>query len=49
MIKDNLFETPLLFQLIQQESQTPWREMYSVFNMGHRMETLRGRRRRPTI
>ena len=38
VIKDNLFETPLLFQLIQQESQTPWSEMYSVFNMGHRLE-----------
>ena len=38
VIKDNLFETPLLFQLIQQESQTPWSEMYSVFNRGHRME-----------
>ena len=38
VIKDNLFETPLLFQLIQQESQTPWSEMYSVFNTGHRME-----------
>mgnify|MGYP002587064093 FL=1 len=38
VIKDNLFETPLLFKLIQQESQTPWSEMYSVFNMGHRME-----------
>ncbi len=38
IIKDNLFETPLLFRLIQEESGTPWREMYSVFNMGHRME-----------
>ena len=38
VVKDNLFETPLLFDLIQQQSQTPWREMYSVFNMGHRME-----------
>ncbi len=38
VIKDNLFETPLLFQLIQQESQTPWDEMYQVFNMGHRLE-----------
>ena len=38
VIKYNLFETPLLFQMIQQESQTPWSEMYSVFNMGHRME-----------
>lgn len=38
VVKDNLFETPLLFRIIQRESQTPWREMYSVFNMGHRME-----------
>lgn len=38
IIKDNLFDTPLLFQLIQQESGTSWKEMYSVFNMGHRME-----------
>lgn len=38
IIKDNLFDTPLLFRVIQEESDTPWREMYSVFNMGHRME-----------
>ena len=38
VIKDNLFETPPLFKLIQNESQTPWKEMYQVFNMGHRME-----------
>lgn len=38
VVKDNLFDTPLLFNLIQQQSQTPWREMYCVFNMGHRME-----------
>lgn len=38
VIKDNLFDTPPLFALIQQESNTPWREMYKVFNMGHRME-----------
>ena len=38
VIKDNLFATPSLFQLIQEESQTDWREMYRVFNMGHRME-----------
>ena len=38
IIKDNLFEVPLLFRIIQQESQTPWAEMYKVFNMGHRME-----------
>lgn len=36
--KDNLFDTPPLFRLIQQESSTDWREMYKVFNMGHRME-----------
>jgi phosphoribosylformylglycinamidine cyclo-ligase len=38
IIKNNLFDTPPLFQLIQQESQTEWKEMYKVFNMGHRME-----------
>lgn len=38
VIKDNLFLTPPLFELIQQESGTPWSEMYKVFNMGHRME-----------
>jgi len=38
VIKDNLFPTPPLFQLIQQESRTAWQEMYQVFNMGHRLE-----------
>lgn len=38
VVKDNLFPIPPLFQLIQEESQTPWSEMYKVFNMGHRME-----------
>lgn len=38
VIKDNLFEIPPLFRLIQQESATSWQEMYKVFNMGHRME-----------
>jgi phosphoribosylformylglycinamidine cyclo-ligase len=38
IIKDNLFLTPPLFKLIQQESKTDWKEMYQVFNMGHRME-----------
>jgi len=38
IIKDQLFETPPLFELIQSESATPWQEMYKVFNMGHRME-----------
>ncbi len=38
IIKDNLFEVPPLFKLIQEESKTDWKEMYQVFNMGHRME-----------
>ena len=38
IIKDNLFEVPPLFKLIQSESNTSWEEMYKVFNMGHRME-----------
>lgn len=38
IIKDNLFEIPPLFKLIQEESGTDWKEMYKVFNMGHRME-----------
>jgi phosphoribosylformylglycinamidine cyclo-ligase len=38
IIKDSLFDIPPLFQLIQQESGTDWKEMYKVFNMGHRME-----------
>lgn len=38
IIKDNLFDTPPLFKLIQEQSATDWKEMYKVFNMGHRME-----------
>lgn len=38
IIKDNLFEVPPLFRLIQEQSATSWREMYQVFNCGHRME-----------
>ena len=38
VIKDNMFDLPPLFKLIQQESDTDWKEMYKVFNMGHRME-----------
>jgi len=38
VVKDNMFPTPPLFDLIQKESGTPWQEMYKVFNMGHRME-----------
>ena len=38
VIKDNMFDVPPLFRLIQKESGTDWAEMYKVFNMGHRME-----------
>ncbi len=38
VIKDNMFDVPPLFNLIQKESGTEWQEMYKVFNMGHRME-----------
>jgi phosphoribosylformylglycinamidine cyclo-ligase len=38
VIKDDLFETPPLFDIIQKASGTSWQEMYKVFNMGHRME-----------
>jgi phosphoribosylformylglycinamidine cyclo-ligase len=38
VIKDNLFPVPPLFKLIQEQSNTDWKEMYQVFNCGHRME-----------
>lgn len=38
VIKDNLFDVPPLFKLIHEQSGTDWKEMYKVFNMGHRME-----------
>jgi phosphoribosylformylglycinamidine cyclo-ligase len=38
VIKDNLFPVPPLFKLIQEQSATDWKEMYQVFNCGHRME-----------
>lgn len=38
IVKDTMFEIPPLFKLIQEESKTDWKEMYQVFNMGHRME-----------
>ncbi len=38
VIKDNLFSIPPLFKLIQEQSKTDWKEMYQVFNCGHRME-----------
>jgi phosphoribosylformylglycinamidine cyclo-ligase len=39
-IKNNLFRIPKIFELIQRSSETKWQEMFSVFNMGHRMEIL---------
>ncbi len=38
IVKDNIFPTPPLFKLIQKQSGTDWKEMYQVFNMGHRLE-----------
>ncbi len=38
ILKDNLFDTPPLFSMIQQQSGTSWEEMHQVFNMGHRLE-----------
>lgn len=38
IVKDRMFEVPPLFRIIQEESGTPWKEMYQVFNMGHRFE-----------
>lgn len=43
IIKNNLFETPIIFTEIQKASQTSWSEMYKVFNMGHRMEIYTNR------
>ncbi len=49
IIKDNLFTTPPLFQLIQKESGTDWKEMYQVFNMGNRLEFYLPERHAQTI
>ncbi len=38
IVKNNMFPLPPLFKIIQEQSNTPWEEMYKVFNMGHRME-----------
>jgi phosphoribosylformylglycinamidine cyclo-ligase len=38
IVKDNMFSIPPLFKLIQEQSGTDWKEMYQVFNCGHRME-----------
>ncbi len=39
-IKNNLFKIPIIFEIIQRSSETQWKEMFEVFNMGHRMEIL---------
>ncbi|GAH30397.1 unnamed protein product, partial [marine sediment metagenome] len=39
-VKDNLFEIPPIFKIIQDSSKTHWKEMFQVFNMGHRMELM---------
>ncbi|OLS11959.1 MAG: Phosphoribosylformylglycinamidine cyclo-ligase, partial [Promethearchaeota archaeon CR_4] len=39
-VKDNLFPVPRIFEIIQESSNASWREMYQVFNMGHRMEII---------
>jgi phosphoribosylformylglycinamidine cyclo-ligase len=38
VVKDNLFSLPPLFRIIHEQSETPWKDMYKVFNMGHRLE-----------
>lgn len=49
VVKDNLLPVPPLFRLIQAESGTDWREMYRVFNMGHRLEVYLAERHAPTV
>ncbi len=49
IIKDNLFEPPLIFQLIQQASKSDYHEMYQVFNMGHRIEIFTTEKEAATI
>ena len=49
IVKDNLFPIPPLFNLIQKSSETSWREMYQVFNMGHRMEIYLPARHAETV
>ena len=49
IVKNNMFKIPPLFKLIQQQSGTQWKEMYKVFNMGHRMELYVGEDIAPKI
>jgi phosphoribosylformylglycinamidine cyclo-ligase len=49
IIKDNMFDVPPLFRIIQEQSKTSWREMYQVFNMGHRLEVYLDEKNAGTI
>jgi phosphoribosylformylglycinamidine cyclo-ligase len=49
IIKDNLFDVPPLFKLIHEQSGTDWKEMYKVFNMGHRMELYLNEKLAPQV
>ncbi len=49
VVKDSLMEVPPLFQLIKEESNTTWKEMYKVFNMGHRLEVYLPQQHAQTI
>jgi len=49
VIKDQLFDTPPLFNIIKEESETSWKEMYQVFNMGHRFELYTDEQAAPGI
>ena len=43
IVKDNMFSLPPLFRIIHEQSRAPWKEMYKVFNMGHRFEVYTGK------
>ena len=49
VVKDNMFDVPVLFETIQRESGTSWEEMYKVFNMGHRLEVYTDERTAQSI
>jgi phosphoribosylformylglycinamidine cyclo-ligase len=49
VVKDNLFPLPPLFQIIHEQSETSWEEMYKVFNMGHRFEIYTNEKNAPQI
>ncbi|HKK41129.1 MAG TPA: AIR synthase-related protein, partial [Bacteroidales bacterium] len=49
VIKDNMFHLPALFRIIHEQSETPWEEMYRVFNMGHRFEIYTDEKRAAEI